>query len=155
MSSAIGEKVEDFELVDTTGKPRRLSEALKEGPVVLAFFPFAFSSVCTAEMCEFRDSLKDFEGVNAAVFGVSVDSHFTLKAFAEQQGLNFPLLSDFNKEIAGRLGILYPEFIGYQGVAKRSVIVVGLDSSVVYRWSSDNAKDRPDLSEVQSALKSL
>lgn len=153
--TAVGDRVEDFELVDTAGKRCRLSQALEDGPVVLAFFPFAFTGVCTAEMCEFRDTLKDFESVRATVYGISVDSQFTLKAFSEQQNLNFPLLSDFNKEVAGRLGILYESFNGHRGVAKRSVFVIRPDATVAYRWSSDNAKDRPDLELVKEALKNL
>jgi glutaredoxin-dependent peroxiredoxin len=153
MSTAIGEKVKDFELTSHTGETVRLSEQLKSGPVVLAFFPMAFTGVCTAEMCEFRDSIKEFEGLNSTVFGISVDSRFSLKAFAEQQELNFSLLSDFNKEVSGGLGILYEDFLGMRGVAKRSVFVVNKDSTVAYKWVTDNAGERPDLSEVRKAIK--
>jgi peroxiredoxin len=155
LSTAVGEKVEDFELVDNTGGRHRLSVALQNGPVVLAFFPLAFTGVCTAEMCEFRDTLKTFEELSTTVYGISVDSPYALRVFAEQQALNFPLLSDFNKEVASRLGILYENFNGLQGVAKRSVFVVRPDQTVAYRWSSDNAKDRPDLAEVKDALAKL
>lgn len=155
MSTTIGDRVEDFELVDNLGQKHRLSETLKGGPVVLAFFPLAFTGVCTAEMCEFRDSLKDFEQVGASVFGISVDSGPTLRVFAEQQNLNFPLLSDFNKEVAASLGILYQDFHGMRGVAKRSVFVVNREGAVTYRWSSDNAADRPVLAEVKEALAQL
>lgn len=155
MTAFVGDTVEDFELVDSGGKRFRLSQALQSGPVVLAFFPFAFTGVCSAEMCEFRDTLRDFESLNATVFGISVDSQYTLKAFSEQQGLNFPLLSDFNKDVASRLGILYENFNGHKGVAKRSVFVLRSDATVAYRWSSDNAKERPDLNEVKEALRLL
>lgn len=155
MSTAIGEKVTDFELMSHKGDAVKLSDQLKNGPVVLAFFPMAFTGVCTAEMCEFRDSLKDFENLKATVYGVSVDSRFSLKAFAEQQELNFSLLSDFNKEVAGQLGILYADFLGMKGVAKRSVFVVKPDSTVAYRWVTENAGDRPDLNEVREALGSI
>ncbi len=155
MSTTTGDKVEDFELVDNKGQKHRLSETLKNGPVVLAFFPLAFTGVCTAEMCEFRDSLKDFEDVGATVFGISVDSGPTLRVFAEQQNLNFPLLSDFNKEVAGSLGILYENFNGMRGVAKRSVFVVDREGVVTYRWSTDNAGESPVLAEVKEALAGL
>lgn len=155
MSTAIGEKVSDFELNSHTGEAVRLSEQLKKGPVVLAFFPMAFTGVCTAEMCEFRDALKEFEGLKAGVFGISVDSRFSLKAFAEQQSLNFSLLSDFNKEVSGSLGILYEDFLGMKGVAKRSVFVVKPDSTVAYKWVTDNAGERPNLEEVREALGNL
>lgn len=155
MSTTIGDKVQDFQLVDNAGQAHQLSAALENGPVVLAFFPFAFTGVCTAEMCEFRDTLKDFEDVKATVYGISVDSPHALRVFAEQQGLNFALLSDFNKAVAGGLGILYEEFHGFHGVAKRSVFVVRQDQTVAYSWVSDNAGDRPDLSEVKAALAQL
>lgn len=155
MTTAIGEKVSDFELMSHHGEAVKLSEQLKNGPVVLAFFPMAFTGVCTAEMCEFRDTLKEFESLKATVFGISVDSRFSLKAFAEQQNLNFNLLSDFNKEVAGSLGILYEDFLGMKGVAKRSVFVVNTDSTVAYKWTTDNAGDRPDLGEVREALGKL
>lgn len=155
MSTAIGSKIADFELVSHSGDKVRLSEQLTKGPVVLAFFPMAFTGVCTAEMCEFRDSIKEFEDLNATVFGISVDSRFSLKAFAEQQDLNFPLLSDFNKEVAGGLGILYEDFLGMRGVAKRSVFVVKPDLTVAHSWVTDNAGDRPDLAQVREALTNL
>lgn len=155
MTTAIGEKVSDFQLKSHLGEDVTLSEQLKNGPVVLAFFPMAFTGVCTAEMCEFRDTLKEFEGLGTTVFGISVDTRFSLKAFAEQQNLNFSLLSDFNKEVAGSLGILYEDFLGMKGVAKRSVFVVKPDSTVAYKWVTDNAGDRPDLSEVREALGKL
>lgn len=152
MTTAIGDKISDFELMSHEGQSVKLSEKLQEGPVVLAFFPMAFTGVCTAEMCEFRDSIKEFEDLKATVYGVSVDSRFSLAAFAKQQDLNFPLLSDFNKEVAGRLGILYEDFLGMKGVAKRSVFVVKPDFSVAYKWVTDNAGERPDLGEVRGAL---
>lgn len=147
--------MEDFELLGSDTGPHRLSEALEKGPVVLAFFPFAFTGVCTDEMCEFRDTLKDFEAVNATVYGISVDSPHALRVFAEQQSLTFLLLSDFNKEVAKGLGVLYEQLGPFKGVAKRAVFVIRPDSTVAYRWSSDNAKDRPDLAEVKTALSSL
>lgn len=155
MSIGVGDSVEDFELVGSDGGRYRLETALQKGPVVLAFFPFAFTGVCTAEMCEFRDSLKDFEAVNATVYGVSVDSPHALWAFAEQQKLTFILLSDFNKEVAASLGVLYEQLGSFKGVAKRAVFVIRPDATVAYRWSSDNAKDRPDLAEVKAALSAL
>lgn len=155
MTTAIGEKVSDFELMSHKGEAIKLSEQLKDGPVVLAFFPMAFTGVCTAEMCEFRDSIKEFEELSTTVYGISVDSRFSLKAFAEQQNLNFDLLSDFNKEVSGGLGILYQDFLGMKGVAKRAVFVVDKDRSVAYRWVTDNAGERPELSEVRDALGKL
>ena len=150
-----GQKISDFELVAHDGEAVKLSEKLQEGPVVLAFFPAAFTGVCTAEMCEFRDTLKQFEDLNANVFGVSVDIRFSLAEFAKQQDLNFPLLSDFNKEVISALGVRDDNFIGMKGVAKRSVFVVKPDFTVAYQWVADNPGQRPDLDEVRKALSSL
>ena len=122
---------------------------------MLAFFPAAFTGVCTAEMCEFRDTLKQFEELNATVLGVSVDIRFSLAEFAKQQDLNFPLLSDFNKEVISALGVRDDNFIGMKGVAKRSVFVVKPDFTVAYQWVAENPGQRPDLDEVRKALSSL
>jgi len=150
-----GQKISDFELVAHDGEAVKLSEKLQEGPVVLAFFPAAFTGVCTAEMCEFRDTLKQFEELNATVLGVSVDIRFSLAEFAKQQDLNFPLLSDFNKEVISALGVRDDNFIGMKGVAKRSVFVVKPDFTVAYQWVAENPGQRPDLDEVRKALSSL
>ena len=150
-----GQKISDFELVAHDGEAVKLSEKLQEGPVVLAFFPAAFTGVCTAEMCEFRDTLKQFEDLNATVLGVSVDIRFSLAEFAKQQDLNFPLLSDFNKEVISALGVRDDNFIGMKGVAKRSVFVVKPDFTVAYQWVAENPGQRPDLDEVRKALSSL
>ncbi len=155
MSTAVGDRVQDFTLTDNLGEKQNLGEALRKGPVVLAFFPLAFTGVCTAEMCSFRDALKDFEAVNATVWGISVDSGPTLRVFAEQQNLNFRLLSDFNKEICSSLDVMYESFHGMRGVAKRSVFVIRQDSTVAYRWVTDNAGESPNVEEVQQALNSL
>lgn len=155
MTTAIGEKVSNFTLKDHAGEDVNLAEQLKNGPVVLAFFPMAFTGVCTAEMCEFRDKLKDFESLKATVFGISVDSRFSLAEFAKQQNLNFKLLSDFNKEVAGSLGVLYEDFLGMKGVSKRAVFVVNTDSTVSYKWVTDNAGESPDLSAVHGAVSKL
>lgn len=155
MSTAVGDRVQDFTLVDNLGEQQNLGESLKKGPVVLAFFPLAFTGVCTAEMCEFRDALKDFESVNATVFGISVDSGPTLRVFAEQQNLNFRLLSDFNKEVCASLDVKYDDFRGMKGVAKRSVFVIRQDGTVAYRWVTENAGESPNVPEVQTALSSL
>ena len=155
MPTAVGEKVQDFTLTDNLGEKQNLQEALAKGPVVLAFFPLAFTGVCTAEMCGFRDSIKDFEAVNATVFGISVDAGPTLRVFAEQQNLNFRLLSDFNKEVCASFGVIYENFNGMKGVAKRSVFVIRPDGTVAYQWSTDNAGESPDLDAVRSAVNSL
>ena len=131
------------------------SEKLAAGPVVVIFFPLAFSGVCTEEMCEFRDNLSELNQLKAQLFAVSVDSRFALNAFAEKNNLEFPLLSDFNKEVSKAYGAQYETFLGLNGVAKRSAFVIDKEGVIRYRWVSDDAKVKPNLSEIRDALKSL
>ncbi|MGE0494804.1 MAG: peroxiredoxin [Vulcanimicrobiota bacterium] len=152
MSVGTNVKAPDFELVSNKNEKVRLSEQLKNGPVVLAFFPMAFTGVCTQEMCEFRDGMADFGSLKAQVYGISVDSRFSLDVFAQKNNLEFPLLSDFNKEAATAFDVLYEDFLGMRGVAKRSVFVIGTDGMIRYAWVSENAGVKPDLEEVKAAL---
>lgn len=96
----------------------KLSEQIGQNSVVLLFFPFAFTSVCTAEACSVRDDLTSYESLDAKVFGISVDSPFAQEVMSEKENLNFPLLSDFNKSTSTDYGVLYDEFIGFSGVSK-------------------------------------
>src|SRR5919199_739210 len=132
MSADVGSKAPDFPLRNKDRQPVTLSQ-LRGKPVVLAFFPAAFSSVCTKELCTFRDSLARLNQANAQVFGISVDSFFTLKAFHDQQGYNFPLLSDFNKQAIREYGVFNEDMIGSKGVAKRAVFVIDKDGVIRHR----------------------
>src|SRR5581483_3893072 len=120
MAADVGSHAPDFTLTNQDRQPVTLS-AQKGRPVVLAFFPAAFSGVCTKELCTFRDSLAALNGANAQVYGISVDTFFSLKAFQDQQHLNFPLLSDFNKEAIRAYGVFNEDMIGLKGIAKRAV----------------------------------
>ncbi|MEF8788786.1 MAG: redoxin domain-containing protein [Haloarculaceae archaeon] len=111
-----------------------LSEALADGPVVLAFFPAAFTGGCTEELCTFRDELASFEALDAQVYGVSVDLPFALNVFAMEQELTFPLLSDFDGEAIEAYDVVLEGLYGLSGVAERSVFVVDTDGVVRYRW---------------------
>ncbi len=155
MPADLNVKAPEFELMSHQGETIKLTEKLAQGPVVLAFFPLAFTGVCTEEMCEFRDSLSEFAGLKAQVFGISVDSRFALNAFAQQNKLDFPLLSDFNKEVSKAYGAQYDTFLGLNGVAKRSVFVIDGQGVVRFRWVSDDAKVKPDLAAVRQALSEL
>lgn len=158
MAVAVGQKAPDFTLPASDGKAVgkfTLSDAVHKGPVVLAFFPLAFTSVCRDELCEFRDGLDRFSALKAQVVGLSVDSPFALNAFSQAEGLTFPLLSDFNKEITTQYGVLYKDLMGFKGVAQRSVFVVDSGGVVRYRWVSENPKNKPDLGEVAAALEAL
>lgn len=129
-----------------------LSSALDDGPVVLAFFPGAFTSVCTGEMRTFRDRLDGLLDTGASLYGVSIDSPFSLGEFAEQNELTFPLISDTEKDVIEAYDIVMDfDDLGITGVAKRSVFVVDGDGTVTYAWISDDPGVEPDYDEVEQA----
>ena len=150
-----GQLAPDFSLYDTERKKRNLSE-LRGKNVVLLFFPFAFSSVCTKELCGVRDNINDFAKLNAEVFGISVDSHYTLAKYKQDQNLNFSLLSDFNKEVSAAYGSLYEQFgLNMRGVSKRSAFVIDKEGMVQYAEVLDNPGETPDFGKIQNTLASL
>ncbi len=151
-----GDVAPDFELPDTKNKMRKLSE-FKGKKVVLAFFPGAFTGVCTKEMCAFRDSMSGFNNLDAKVLGISVDTPFALAKFAEANSLNFDLLSDHGKHLITELGIVHKNFIGLQklDVSKRSVFVLDKDGKVAYAWVSEDPGKEPDYAKVNEVLKKL
>ncbi len=130
-----------------------LSHSAGKNPVVLLFFPFAFTGVCTDEACLVRDDLSSYEKLNAKVYGISVDSPFSQEVMAQKENLNFPLLSDFNKEVSKLYGVLYEDFIGYAGVSKRSAFVISTDGKILFSFSSDDPKQLPDFESIKDALK--
>ena len=123
MSLTVGSAAPDFTLPNQDNQPVTLS-AQRGTPVVLAFFPAAFSSVCTKELCTFRDSMSTLNSAKAQVYGISVDTFFTLKAFQKDQNLTFPLLSDFNKDVIRAYDVFNPDMIGMNGISRRAVFVV-------------------------------
>jgi glutaredoxin-dependent peroxiredoxin len=151
----VGSKAPDFTLINQDRQPVRLSAALQNGPVVLAFFPAAFSSVCTNEMCTFRDSIAALNASKGQVFGVSTDTFFALKAWADQQRLNFPLLSDYNKDAIKQYDVVNPDMIGLKNIAKRAVFVIGRDGIIKHKQVLDDARNEPDYDKVRAALASL
>jgi peroxiredoxin len=154
MPADIGSTAPDFTLTNHDRQPVTLS-AERGAPVVLAFFPAAFSSVCAKEMCTFRDSLARFNGANARVFGISVDTFFTLKAFHDHEKLTFPLLSDFNKQTIRDYGVFNEDMVGLKGIAKRAVFVVDKEGVVCHREVLADARNEPDYDKVFAALASL
>ncbi|MEM7672729.1 MAG: redoxin domain-containing protein [Verrucomicrobiota bacterium] len=155
MAINVGDPAPNFTLFtkDASGmKEVTLSDYRGEKNVVLLFFPLAFTSVCMAEVCTIRDSLNSYSSLNAQVFGISVDSPFTLEVMAEKESLNFPLLSDFNKEVASAYGCLFESLKGLKGVAKRSAFVVGTDGLIKYAAVSDDPGQMPDFDAIKSAL---
>jgi len=156
MTLQIGDIAPDFSLVPSPGAdPVSLSALRQEGPVVVLFFPLAFSGVCTDELCAMRDDWSGWSELGASVVGISIDSPFVTKRFAEELDVPFPLLSDFNKEAAEAYDVLYEEFFGMRGVAKRSAFVVGRDGAVRYAWVSEDAGVMPDFDAIRSALAAL
>ena len=154
MTLDVGSKAPDFTLNNQDRQPVTLSQ-LKGRPVVLAFFPAAFSAVCTKELCTFRDSLARLNQTRAQVLGISVDTFFTLKAFQADQKLTFPLLSDFNKQVIRDYGVFNEDMIGLKGIAKRAVFVIDKDGVVRYRQVLEDGRNEPDYEMVFSALASL
>ena len=154
MSVDVGSKAPDFTLTSQDRQPVTLS-GLRGKPVVLAFFPAAFSSVCQKEMCTFRDSMARLGKADAQVYGISVDTFFTLKAWQDQQQLNFPLLSDFNKQVIRDYGVFNEDMIGLKGIAKRAVFVIDKDGIVRHREVLEDARNEPDYEKVFGALATL
>ena len=155
MKMEIGQQAPDFSLYDSTKNKVRLADQNGTN-VLLLFFPFAFSSVCTVELCGVRDNIGVFEKVNARVFGISVDSLYCLAKFKEVQHLNFSLLSDFNKEVSKNYGTLYETFgYGMKGVSKRSAFVIDKEGFIRYIQVLENASQSPDFEVITQVLASL
>jgi peroxiredoxin len=152
----VGKKAPDFTLPDTERKPRKLSEFLGK-KLVLAFFPGAFTSVCTKEMCTFRDSMARLNQLKAQVVGISVNDPFSNKGFAEKNMLTFLLLSDYNRDVIRLYGIELKDFAGLKGysVAKRSVFILDKEGIVRYRWVSENPGIEPKYKEIEQALEQI
>ncbi len=153
----LGQKAPEFSLPDADKRTRFLSEFTKQGTVILAFFPFAFSGTCDKEMCMFRDGFGTLQQAGAQFVGLSVDSSFALKAFAQTYNLQFPLLSDFNKRVAKMYGVLQDTWVGfgYKGVAKRAVMVVDKRGMLRYKWVTDVPSEEPPYAEVMKAAQRL
>ena len=154
MSVDVGSKAPNFTLMNQERQPVTLSQ-LKGKPVVLAFFPAAFSSVCEKELCTFRDSMSQLDKSNAQVLGISTDTFFALKAFHDQQKFNFPLLSDFNKVVIRDFGVFNEDMIGLKGIAKRAVFVLDKGGVVRHKEVLEDARNEPDYQKVQDSLASL
>ena len=150
----IGEKAPDFELPDADMKPHKLSD-YRGKKTILAFFPAAESPVCTAEMCALRDSLDQLRDLGANVVGISVDGPFANKFFIQNRHLNFPVLSDYKRDVIRKYGIVMKDLGGLKeyNAAKRSVFILDENGSVIYRWVSDNPLVEPNYDEIKDALK--
>ena len=150
-----GHVAPDFTLYDSTKQAVSLSQ-YKGKNVLLLFFPLAFTSVCTAELCSIRDNLKTYEQLDAQPLGISVDSLYSLARYKTEQNLNFPLLSDFNKKVSESYGSLYNEFsYGMKGVSKRAAFLIDKNGIVQYAEVLENAGMQPDFEKIQVKLRAL
>ncbi len=151
-----GSKAPDFTLPDEEFNKVNLYSLLSQGkPVVLVFFPAAFSPVCTTELCNFRDRMALLEKANAEVVGISVDSPWCLKEFKEKNRLNFKLLSDYNREVIKLYDVVQEEILGLKNLAKRAVYVIKPDGTIHWVWYSDDPRVEPDYEEVVKVVNSL
>jgi peroxiredoxin len=154
MSVSIGQNAPSFALYSTQKQVVELSTFLGQ-KVVLLFFPAAFTSVCTKELCAIRDEISIYNDLNAVVFGISTDSVYTLIKYKADQNLNFELLSDFNKEVSGLYEAQYVEFaMGMKGVSRRAAFVIDEKGYIAYAEVLESAGDLPDFEKVKSALAS-
>ncbi|MEP7109071.1 MAG: peroxiredoxin [Ferruginibacter sp.] len=156
MSLEIGTEAPDFSLFDSEKNSVKLGD-FRGKNVVLLFFPLAFTSVCTKELCSVRDNISIYNDSNAQVLGISVDSLYTLNKFKKEQNLNFPLLSDFNKETAKEFDVLYETFspFGMRGVSKRAVFVIDKEGIIQYKAVCSNPGELPDFDAVEQILARL
>lgn len=150
----VNQQAPQFTLKDSEGNDVSLHD-YKGRPVLILFFPLAFTGVCTKELCSVRDSIGIYNSTNSRVLAISVDSFFTLAQYKNQQNLNFPLLSDFNKDVSQAYGAYYEEFFGMHGVSKRAAFVVDAEQKIVYAEVLEKANDLPNFEAIQSMLQKL
>ena len=157
MAIEVGQKAPAFTLFNT--EKTKVSPADFEGKknTLLLFFPMAFTGVCTKELCSVRDGINRYDNENTQVLGISVDSVFTLGKFKEEQQYQFPLLSDFNKEVSELYGCIYPSFtdMGMKGVSKRSAFIIDKQGVIQYAEVLESAGDLPNFEAIDAKLASL
>lgn len=157
MALATGTKAPEFTLKSKNADGLAditLAENFGKQKTVLLFFPLAFTSVCMDEMCSVSSGIQKYKDLNAAVYGISVDSPFTLEKMAQVDDLQFPLLSDFNKEVSTAYDVLFEDLLGFKGVSKRSAFVIDESGTITYAESSDDPKQLPDFDAIIAALQS-
>jgi peroxiredoxin len=152
MGISKGDVVKNFSLQNSNGEQESLTDLTKKGKAVLLFFPLAFSSTCTEELCVTRDNMKLYNSLKATVAAISVDSFFVLKEFKKANNLNFTLLSDFNREVSEQFDIIYDDFYGMKGVPKRAAFVIDQNLNVEYAEVLEDASNMPDFKAIQKVL---
>lgn len=152
MELTIGQKAPDFKLFSSELKEISLSDYSGK-KVVLHFFPMAFTGVCTTQLCTMRDTFGYYSDMGVEVLAISVDSPFTLAKFKEENNYQFPLLSDFNKEVSQAYGAYYDEFVfQLKGVAKRAAFVLDENQNILYAEVLESAGDLPDFDAIHKTL---
>jgi peroxiredoxin len=155
MAVQVGQEAPDFTLKNTDMEDVTLSSFRGDKNVVLLFVPLAFTGVCTQELCSVRDNLNNYANLDAEVLGLSVDSPFSQKAWKEREGLNFALLSDFNREVVQAYGATFGDSFPFHGVAKRSAFVIDKAGVLQYVEILDKASDLPDFDKINDTLQGL
>ena len=152
-----GKQAPDFSLFSSDKAKVNLSDFIGKENILILFFPQAFTGICTNELCSVRDNISLYQNLNAQVIGISVDSVFTLAKFKELEKLNFPMLSDFNKEVSSLYGSIYESFtdMGMKGVSKRSAFVIDKQGVIQYEEVLESAGDVPNFEAINEILKSL
>lgn len=151
----IGADAPDATLFVKPREPVQLKQLQGGGPLLILFFPLAFSGVCTAEMCTVAEDWDAYQGLEAKVVGVSVDSPYVTQKFAEACGASFPILSDFNREAIRSYDVERADLGGLKSVAERAVYIVNGGGKVAYRWQGENPGVMPPFDEIKGALKKL
>lgn len=155
MSVQVNDKAPSFTLFSDAKEEVSLADYEGRNLLVL-FFPLAFTGTCTEELCSMRDALAEYNNMDTDVVGISVDSVFTLEKFKEAEGLNFPLLSDFNKDVSRQYGALYEDFVlGMRGVSKRAAFIVDKEGNIRYQEVLENAGDLPNFDSIKETLGGL
>ncbi|MFO0828390.1 MAG: redoxin domain-containing protein [Phycisphaerales bacterium] len=154
MTARVGDAAPPFALPAKPGEVVDVGALVGKEKIVVLFIPLAFSPVCTAEMCHFRDSWSQWASLGAKVFAVSVDSPFVTDRFRQAEQIPFPVLSDFNKTVSASYGALHEELIGLKGVSKRAAFVIGRDGKIAYAWVSDDPRKQVEFDAVRQAVAS-
>ena len=153
MTLGVGLTAPEFALpVKPREAPIRLSDFRGEKPVVLLFFPLAFSSVCTEEMCAVAENYAAWEALSAQIIGISVDSPYVNVKFAEECKAPFPIASDFNKDVSAAYDALVDDMGGLKGVTKRAAYVIDRSGTIVYAWEGENPGVMPDFGAIMEAV---
>jgi peroxiredoxin len=158
MPISVGSKAPLFTLKTKNAqgvKEIALADELKQGPVVILFFPLAFTSVCTDEFCDVSSSINAYTSLGARVLGISIDSPFAQEAWAQKNNIAVTLLSDLNKTVAKDYGVLLDDLLGFGSTAARAAFVIDKNGIVRYSEQTPTPKDLPNFEAIKKTLKNL